>query len=795
MKKKLSWAVLCLLVIGCSSRPERIEVIQGKLAGHAVTGPVKIIRDQYGFPHVRAERDEDVFYGLGYAMAQDRFFQLDLLRRAGRGELCELLGRLRIGKYDLLEADRIMRVLNYKGRAEAGWKASPPEAKKLLQRFTDGVNRYLADAGPSIGQYHLLKARPAPWRPEDSYVCAEIFGLAMTAGSLGFEYSYSRIAHDFGPDRAKIFIPEIPAGVPTITGDRDPGLARDRGLEDAYYTWRALAALFSEAGSNNWVVAPKKSASGAPIIANDPHVPSILLPSYWYHCHLQGGSFNVIGMMFPGYPAFGAAYNGDIAWALTNGWVDQMDLFLEKANPANPNQYECRGAWREFSSREELIPMKNGKPVKVVIQETVHGPALRGRTSATWPGMVYSLAQVQADHGRCLQGYLDMARARDWAGFEKANSDMMFAPFAWNHAYADRAGNIGYQLTGLVPIRPDQQGVLAREGWTGAQDWQGYVPFAELPRAFNPARGYIATANNRQTGPDYPYYVSFFYRTDRITRIDEVLRSKEKLSREDMQALQMDVKVVEGPRVVSIVLADLADCRDSKVKKGLEVLRAWQQEGYFATVDSAGPSLYVPFLANLGKLAFRDELGSSMITDFSGVIDHGLKNIIDDPDSPWWDNVKTNQRETRKDIMEEAMKRSVKLVEGKLGPDPKAWQWGKLQKTYIGTTLGLVPGIGNHALAAKLPREGIRQTVNNSESMLLGPLGYLFFEGPTTRMVVDFADPGRFYFTAITGNSENIASGRMANTSAAWANGNYQVFSMKEEDYEKGAMGTLEIMP
>ena len=258
MTKRFLAAILILTTISCGSLVKRKEWIQGNARGYGVKAPTEIIRDQYGVPHIRAGNDQDLFYALGYAMAQDRFFQMDLIRRAGRGELCELFGRIRVvlpefGKKDFLDADKLMRALNFKGRAEEGYREMPAEAKTLLDAFTAGVNRYLKDAGDTIPQYHFFQTKPMPWRPEDSLVCSDIFGLAMTYGQFGTEYYYERMLREIGPEKAKYTLPGYPKNAPTVVNDL-PVSKKDDGLGNMLSTLRLIFSFSSGLGSNNWVV-------------------------------------------------------------------------------------------------------------------------------------------------------------------------------------------------------------------------------------------------------------------------------------------------------------------------------------------------------------------------------------------------------------------------------------------------------------------------------------------------------------------------------------------------------------
>jgi len=328
MKSSLAKAVAVsllapiFLAAACLHRGKgmRLEHLDGTLSGHAVSAPVSILYDMNGMPHIRAQNDPDLFYGLGYSMAQDRFFLMDIIRRVGRGEISGLFGKLpHYRHYDTVVIDRTIRSFRFVERGRQGVADLSPEDRALLEAYTPGINRYLEDAGNSLVEYRFFHTRPEPWRPEDCFVSADLFGLTMTMYGLVYEYYATRLVQELGLERARLFLVDYPKDAPYITEDYPFKTAlRSPGSEKLFALWAELAPLLNGIGSNNWVVSGKKTVSGKPLLANDPHVPTLLLPTFWYHVHLQGGHYDVAGMMFPGFPAFGAGSNGKIAWGITN---------------------------------------------------------------------------------------------------------------------------------------------------------------------------------------------------------------------------------------------------------------------------------------------------------------------------------------------------------------------------------------------------------------------------------------------------------------------------------------------
>lgn len=784
----------------CVLTGSRHEVLKGSIDGHPVSAPVKIVYDRNGVAHILAETDTDLYYGLGYAMAQDRFFFMDLARRLGRGDLSALFGRLPHYKvYDIMTANKIFRSLGFSERAEKAVAELDPESRSLLRAYSDGINRYLKDSAGSFPEYRALKLEPEPWRLEDCFVVADFFGLTQTAYSLTYEYYGTRLVRELGPERARLFLVEYPKDAPYINQYAQPLAKSESGLEDFFSLLFELGPVFSSIGSNNWVVDGTMSASGRPLLSNDPHIPVLIAPTFWYHVHLKGGSFDVAGMMFSGCPVFGAGSNGRLAWGITNARGDYIDLFREKLNPDNPNQYFYKGEWKDFEIVNEQIAVKGRKPVRFSYRKSVHGPIIEkaaGYTNPEVPGEVLALHLSEVEMARFFKGYLNISRSKTGEAFKAAVKDMSMGPFAWNQVYATADGEIGYLYSGHIARRPDGQGVLARSG-TGEADWGPWIPFEELPHLKNPAQHFIVTANNKVEGPGYKYYLSAGYiYPSRATRITEMLEKRSGLTPRDMVEIQTDVKVMSAPRFVPLLLQDLESSNDRDLQLAAELLREWQNQGYFASIDSRGTCIYKLIIKEMVRLTFDDELGRKLVSNM-GLADMpmpALWKILPDPENIWFDDQSTRQRETRREISQAAARSAVAYLRKHLGRDSANWKWGNLQKLYIRTPLGFLPWNKKPRLGP-FPRPGTEETVNNSAELFFGPLGYLSMGAGTSRLTVDMAEPRHLYFHATTGNSENPDSPLFANTTRDWLNGEYRIISMDESEFRPGAIGELVILP
>ncbi len=768
---------------------ERFDPVSGELTGIGVQERVSVVRDKNGIVHISAENDRDLFLAIGFSMAQDRFVQMDEYRRAGAGELSALFGSpLKYKGIDLPHLDIALRTFGFGEEAEEGVASLDPESRKLLQAFVDGINLYLEHGGHTLAIYKALDTEPEPWTMEDCFVTSGIMGLSMTFGSMFEEYYLERIRIELGEDARDLFVQRYPEDAPVITSDR-------------LHSSLAPSPLRSM-GSNNWALSGERSESGMPLLCNDPHVPHSTIPTFWWHCHLSSPGFEVQGMMFAGLPCFGAAFNGGLGWALTNVGADYIDLWRERLNPEDPDQYLADGEWKEFDKVPGKVQVKGKAPVEYTMRLSRHGVVidqeLLGWKVHSAEGEVLAMRYVDMDMARFFKGYQDMARAQDFEQWLKGAKDMAWGPFAWNHVYADADGNIAYWTTGHIPVRPDNQGRFPRKGWEKDQQWRGWVPFEDNPHLVNPDKGYLVTANNRVEEPGYPYYIASSYSDpSRAATISELIEAKQKHDASDMQRIQYNVSVYKARRLAPLILSDLKGVKGRCLKKAAEIIEEWRGQGYVADADSRGTCVFEVFMNKLPGEVFEDELGDGLMTGAgqAGLLGHGLANVIDNPESPWFDDKSTKRVETREDITRRAMKKAMRYLYRNLGPWPRKWEWGKLSRIWISPSFFPIPGFTREASRGPWPLPGTGKTVRAAGQIFLGPLGFYGMVGPSTHVIVDFEDPGRALFNTTAGMSENERGGRYDNLMPAWINGEYRVMSMDEQDYRQGMMGELLLAP
>ncbi len=781
--------------------------LSGSFTVAGISAPVRIVRDTNYIPHVIAENNHDLFFGAGYVMAQDRFFQLDTMRRVAQGQLSEIAGN-RPAYFGLssLMMDKIMRTFRFEHWARRAIEQMDPETLSLLQTFSDGINAGLKDLGGKYSFEYTL-GEPEPWKPTDSLAVAQLIGLAGISTNIYREYIYSKLSREMGPEAAKLFFPRYDETGPTVTTYLDHPPARNDKVVLALA--RILRSLhsFIPRGSNNWVVSGGRTRSGSPILCNDPHVPLNITPTYWYHIHLQGGDFNLQGMMFPGFPAFGAASNQRIAWGITNVMADYFDLFRERVNPRNPDQYLYQDQWVDFDIVDEIIRVRGSQAIPYRFRVSGHGPVVEPELfgedlvmEAGGPDEVLSFQLVKPELNKFTRGYFALARARDWQSFVDACALIAQGPVGFNHVYADLHGNIGYWATMHLPRRPDNQGVLIRRGWTGKEDWQGYVPFQELPHAFNPAEGFIVTANNRIAPFDYPYYISdCFVSPWRATRIRELLQAKKKLGPEDMKAIQADIAIIPARTNVPIMIEALREggLDPAWAERIIQALTEWEKQGYRASLDSVGCSIYhLAWKSFLGN-TFRDELGEEFagwVLNYSGLGDQTMRRIINDKLSPWFDNRETAAVEDRSQILRQSIEEAFWWLRNHQGEDPEEWKWGNIHTLSLNHPLGEVPVLGKYINIGTFPYPGSNYTINAAYSEF-GEEGFKVLEGSTSRLIVDLSDLSRVWFSSSTGPSGDPYAPHFRNLTDDWLHHRYCQLSLNEEEYRTGSPGELKLLP
>ncbi len=686
MGRTLRRMTLSLLVVaGAASagayfvlrRPVPREKGRVKLRG--LEGEVEILRDRWGVPHIYAGNLRDLFFAVGYAQAQDRLWQMEFNRRLSSGTLAEVLGE------EALEMDRLTRRIGFRRVSERDWPEAETTERAVLEAFSAGVNAYIGGSRLPV-EFGILRYRPQPWHPVDTITFGRYMAWTLS-GNWDREILRSWTVERFGAKVMAELETPYPAGkpgtVPPGTEAKGAGPSLD---EDYKAAADLLGALAGTGMSNSWVVGGKKSATGKPLLGNDPHLP-LQMPSIFWEFHVDSPELKAAGAGLPALPSVIIGHNDRLAWGVTNAQVDGDDLYVERVNPDDPSQYFYQDQWVDGEVvREEIKVRGRRKPVVEDVLITRHGPvispAIKGETRTL------ALRSVTLEPSHQNQGLLMLMGARNWEEFREALR-LWPAP-SQNFAYADVDGNIGYQLAGLVPIRAKGHGVLPVPGWTGEYEWTGWVPFDELPSVFNPPTNWVATANNKIVDDDYPYFLSAHWMdSPRQERIIEMLEEKERLSVEDFRRMQGDQLSLPARELVPRLLE--LEAKDEWSKRAQTFVRAWN---HVVAADSVGACVFEVFFTHLVRKALEEKLGSW--SDFyMGRGIHPLKpNGTFFGEAASWllakmrDKKKWFAGRSWKEAMEEALASAVGELRHLLGDDVSQWQWGRLHRQTFRHPLG-----------------------------------------------------------------------------------------------------------
>jgi penicillin amidase len=712
---------------------------------------VEILRDRWGIPHIYAQTATDLFFAQGYMAARDRLFQIDLWRRIGTGKLAEVLGP------QALPRDRIARLVRYRGDWNTEWTSYSPDARQIAVSFTSGINAYIRSLGGKRPlEFRLAGYDPGLWQPED--VAARIAGLLMIR-NVAREVARAQDIENLGLETVQRYLPpdpfvkiQIPNGL-DLTGITT-ALLRD-------YNTAIGGVQFPETqGSNNWVVSGARSLTGKPLLANDPHRP-VAIPSLRKTVHLVGPGWNVIGAGEPALPGIALGHNEVVGFGFTIVGIDQGDLYVEKINPANMNQYRYKGQWRNMDVVREPIHVKGEKsPRTVELNYTIHGPVIAedlGRHR------VFALKWVGAEPGAA--GYLAalaLARAKNWDQFQQAAAHYKVP--SENLVYADREGNIGWIASGLAPVRRNWSGLLPVPGDSGEYEWSGFLAADKNPRQFNPPSGYIATANHNILPNGYPHMLSYEWAAKfRYNRIVEMLKEREKFGVEDFQRMQQDV-TSSAARMFQTILrrwpvrrADL----DPKQWEVLERLRRWDLR---LTADSAEALVFELWTSRLPALVFGKALGAR--TELTML----LATLAEKPNP---------------EALRESLRQSVDYLETTYGSSIGNWKWGNVHQIHFRHPLNVA-----RFHRGPIARPGDGNTVNSTSGS-----NFRQSNGASYRHILDVADWDRSVMTNVPGESGDPESPHYSDLLDEWAQGKYHPMVYSRKAVESATVEKIHLVP
>ena len=640
---------------------------------------VEILRDSFGIPHVYAENENDLYRGVGFVMAQDRLWQMDLLRRVTQGRLSEILGK------DQVNTDLLMRALRIQEKSEKILAAASPEIVMALENFAEGINFYIENY-PLPPEFRILGYKPDIWKPVHSINLIGYMSWDLTSG-WGTEFLLHELQKEISVEMISEMIPDLKKHEFAVYPEFGVDKINVNGTLLSACTELEKLGVEVFHGSNNWAVSGKKSKTGGSLLANDMHL-GLFAPGIWYQMHqVVDGKLNVTGLVLPGQPFVIAGHNDSIAWGMTNVMVDDLDFYAETLN-ADSTKYLLDSEWKSLKTVHEKIKTKEGETVEKTLQFTHRGPIVNQLNNEK--EIPLSIRWIGNEMSNEIRTVYLLNRANNWADFR--NAVKTFKSVSQNIVYADVTGNIGLQCSAGIPVRAGS-GIQIYPGDSSKYDWTGLVPFEELPFEFNPERGYVSSANNKTVPQDYPYYVShWFAMPSRIDRIREMLEEKEKLGIGDFQEMHGDFISKQAEKMVPVFLEALqskSDWNDNQ-KMAIEKLITWN---FKLSKESQAASVYEVLYRKTCENLVKDELSEKLFERIKGermLLENLLLKVVENKNSVWIDDVKTKKSETFNDLIYNSFTETVAELNTLLGENVEEWNWGKIHTFTINHPLGVV---------------------------------------------------------------------------------------------------------
>jgi penicillin G amidase len=824
--------VAIVLVTGYAYLRRSLPVVDGQTVVQGIAAPVEIIRDADAIPHIFASSKADALFGLGYAHAQDRLWQMEFQRRIGHGRLSELFGPATLAQ------DRFLRTVGFGRAARAAWASTPPWAQQQITAYVAGINAFLSThhAGALPPEFSLLRFEPEPWTGADVVVWVK-----MMAWDLSANYSFELLRHDLiravGEERmAQLMPPYATDGlsiVPAPSGESGgaggaggapyqpypphqpyppylTSFTRALSTGEPSVTAFLLGSARSEAlGSNNWVVDGTLTASGKPLLANDPHL-GTRLPSTWYLAHMSAGDFDVIGATLPGAPAVALGRNRHIAWGATNVAADVEDLYRERLD-ATGTRAEFRGAMEPVTVIRETIRVKGAQPVHVDVRVTRHGPLVSDAINATPPTrapkppplepLAFRWTALDSDDST-IQSFLKVNEAHNWDEFTGALRD--FVVPSQNFVYADVDGHIGYYAPGRIPIRASGDGSRPADGWSGDAEWTGWIPFDALPHLYDPPDHFIVTANHRPEPAAYRYTLGLDwpepYRAQRIidllssVRLDadrDPHRVRAKFTPADFARMQADTVSLHATALLPVLLAH-AHPETAPDRQAADMLRQWNLD---ATADSAATAIFEAWFHQLAPTVAGDDLGPAVLASYQSRFTFITRFIVNAlaANAAWCDDVTTEKRETCDDAVTGALHKGVIDMTRRLGGDMARWRWGAVH-------VAVFPHQGLDAVAALRPF--LSRSVSNGGDWSTVNVGPVAADTPFEqhsvagyREIIDLSPANDSRFLNDVGVSGHPLSKHYDDFLADWRAVRHRRMRMERADIEKNAIGRLMLTP
>ncbi|HUQ75206.1 MAG TPA: penicillin acylase family protein [Burkholderiales bacterium] len=754
--------------------------VAGEMQISGVAAPIEVLRDPHGIPHIFAQSERDAHFALGFVHAQDRLWQMEMNRRIASGRLAEALGP------NALETDRFLRTVGIRRAAEANVARLDAETRGLLDAYASGVNAFLNTHPVLPIEFWIFGVKPQAWSAVDSAAWAKMVAWDL-GGNWRRELLRLQLARRLPTAAIQEFLPPYPGDAPVALPElRDFYGALEREPPQLSASERFVGA------SNSWAVSGARSTSGKPLLANDPHL-GLTAPGIWYFAHLHAPGLDAIGATLPGVPGVVLGRNERIAWAATNTGPDVQDLYLEKIDAAG--RYLTPQGPVAFVTLRETIKVKGAADEVLTVRVSRHGPVIsdvvQNALDAIPRGHALAFAWTAlAEDDASLAAVFKIPRSRNWGEFT-ASLREFHAP-QQNLSYADVEGNIGFIAPGRIPIRKAAnllKGLAPAPGWDEGYDWTGYIPFEDLPRAFNPASAKLVTANQKIVPPGYRYHISAEWAAPyRAQRIDALLDTQVKHDRSSFARMQMDVVSLPVrellPRMTGI------QGGSPEAREALKWVAAW--DGTMSP-ERAEPLIFAAWWREFSRAVYADELGGAFRGAWSEQAAF-LSNVLADKDGQarWCDDVRTRRVESCDDVLSSALEKALADLRGRYGNDAAGWRWGaaheaRLRHRPLSRSAWLRPYFD-----IAVPTGGDSYTVN------VGRMDFADDAEPfanrhaaSLRAVYDLADPEASVFIHPGGQSGNPLSPHYRDFALLWARGDYVPMITQRSRLEAGATTRL----
>lgn len=821
--------LLCLVIVLVSAATIYIGQVlpqtSGSMSVPGLQAQAFVARDALGVPHITAQTTHDVFFTQGYVTAQDRLFQMEFNRSVAGGRLASVFGAG--DKNSLISADEFLRTLDFYQGAQSEFNRIDPAVRTELQAYADGVNAYITSHQNTLPlEFTILGVKPAPWTPLDSLAYGRVVSFSLD-NSWFIKYTRALIVAKAGPGAANALFPAYPemnptllmgvntaapvtastsgalgatsSAVATISPAQQALYARtpDAIMQGAQVVHDLLAPIRDSVGSNDWVVDGSRTATHMPLLANDPHL-GIRMPSIWYEIALTGAGLNVIGFSFPGDPGIVIGHNDHIAWGVTNVGADNSDLYLETLDQkGHPGQYLYNGQWLPLTTQRQTITVRGGKSVTFTATSTIHGPIINGVVSDVKSMAPMALKWTALQPEYTFQGFFQLDYATNWRQFQDAVSKIWISQ---NFVYADTLGNIGYRMSGVLPLRPAANELGPVDGASAQFEWSGYIDQADMPTLYNPPTHIIATANQQIVPTNYPFYVSNNWDQGyRARRIDDLLANATNLTVADYERIQADVvsvpATIMAPRFITA-----GQAAGGVSGKAAALLQGWNGA---MTRDSVAASVYEVAMGNLARETIEPVIGKKLYAVFQSNVDASqiysvIIALAQEPQAPFFGVQSPSNALNARDVaLAKALTDAYTQLSQSHGADTSKWTWGTLHTATFEhplatvSPLNLIFGVD----PVGRPGDSVTVSVGGDGDYSADPPSYAQHTVSSMRQIIDLSNFDNSLWITTTGESGQPFSAHYKDMVPLWDQVKYQQMAFSPGTLAKQTADVLTLTP